>query len=104
MVKVKPTRRKWAWALAVACLMACSTPSALQAQSGNTTWSTAQGDQRNAYIQTINMLDADGYRITRVDRTFLNRIMVQATKGQIRREIVISQATGMVLRDVIFGE
>ncbi|WP_154653304.1 hypothetical protein [Maritimibacter alkaliphilus] len=50
------------------------------------------------------MLDADGYRITRVDRTFLNRIMVQATKGQIRREIVISQATGMVLRDVIFGE
>lgn len=27
-----------------------------------------------------------------------------ATKGHIRREIVISQATGMVLRDVIFGE
>lgn len=88
-------------AVLLAALICAALPVQGNAQTTDATW---QDDQSKAYILTINMLDADGYRITAIDRTFLNRIMVRATKGQIRREIVISEATGMVLRDVIFGE
>lgn len=79
-------------------------PSVASAQADTTTWTASHGEQKHAYLRTIEMLDADGYRITAVDRTWLNRIKVRASKGKTRREIVISEATGMVLRDVIFEE
>ena len=101
MVTETPKANGRVRAVLLAALICAALPVQGHAQTTDATW---QDDQGKAYILTINMLDADGYRITAIDRTFLNRIMVRATKGQIRREIVISEATGMVLRDVIFGE
>jgi len=56
----------------------------------------------SAYLRTIEALDAEGYTIDYVGKTWLNRVIVRAHKGAVRREIVVSQSTGLVLRDVIF--
>ncbi|MEC7763640.1 MAG: hypothetical protein VX874_17180 [Pseudomonadota bacterium] len=101
MVKVIRIATGRVRAFMLAGLLCAALPLQADAQTTAAAW---HEDQSKAYILTINMLDADGYRITAIDRTFLNRIMVRATKGHIRREIVISEATGMVLRDVIFGD
>ncbi len=94
--------RKLLKSLTVTAFTALSCPAAAQSDASPT--AVAQDGQKNAYLRTIELLDADGYRITAVDRTWLNRIMVRAVKGNIRREVVISEATGLVLRDVIYGE
>jgi len=58
----------------------------------------------SAYLRTIEALDADGYVIDSLGKTWLNRVIVRAHKGHVRREIVVSQSTGLVLRDVIFDD
>lgn len=58
----------------------------------------------SAYLRTIEALDAEGYTIDYVGKTWLNRVIVRAHKGEVRREIVVSQSTGLVLRDIIFDD
>ncbi|MEX0971146.1 MAG: hypothetical protein WD046_11960 [Paracoccaceae bacterium] len=54
------------------------------------------------YIEIIESLGAAGFLIERINHTWLNRIRIVAVNDRIRREIVISQSTGQVLRDVAY--
>jgi len=49
-------------------------------------------------------LEADGYDIQQVERTWLGRLRIVATKGDLRREVVINPGTGEVLRDIASSE
>lgn len=62
----------------------------------------ATEQQENAYLRSIEILETDGYQIISINTTWLGRTMIRARKGDIRREIVVSEATGLVLRDVIY--
>ena len=64
--------------------------------------SIAAAHQENAYLRSIEILETDGYQIISINTTWLGRTMIRARKGDIRREIVVSEATGLVLRDVIY--
>lgn len=55
----------------------------------------------NRYLDVIAELGDSGYRIVSVSRTLLNRMRIEADNGQHLREIIFSQAAGLVLRDVI---
>ena len=55
------------------------------------------------YLAIIASLGEAGFLIEQVNRTWLNRIRIIAVNDQIRREIVISQSTGQILRDVAYA-
>jgi len=56
---------------------------------------------QNRYRDVVEMLDAAGYRIVSINRTFLNRIRIRAETAAHLREIVFSPAAGEIMRDVI---
>ncbi len=47
----------------------------------------------------VDQLRAQGYTINSVALTFLGRIRIDATQGNLRREVVINPRTGEILRD-----
>ena len=47
----------------------------------------------------VAQLQAQGYSQSTVTRTFLGRIRIDATLGDLRREIVLNPRTGEILRD-----
>ncbi|WP_146636306.1 hypothetical protein [Nioella nitratireducens] len=53
------------------------------------------------YLDVIDALDRDGYQILSVTTTLLNRVRIQARNDMHLREIVISRASGTILRDAI---
>lgn len=53
------------------------------------------------YLEVIDALDRTGYQILSVSDTLLNRVRIRARSVTHLREIVISRATGSILRDVV---
>ena len=49
----------------------------------------------------IGFLEAQGYEIVEVERTWLGRVRVEAIRGRQERELVINPRTGEILRDYI---
>lgn len=49
----------------------------------------------------IGFLEAQGYQIVEVERTWLGRIRIEAVRGGQERELVMNPRTGEVLRDYI---
>lgn len=55
--------------------------------------------ERSPVESRIVELQKQGFAVSRVQRTFLGRIRIMSTKGDIARELVIDRHTGEVLRD-----
>jgi hypothetical protein len=53
------------------------------------------------YLEVLSALDRDGYNIVSVEETFLGRIRIRAANKFHLREIVVSRASGQILRDAI---
>ena len=53
------------------------------------------------YLDVIDALDRAGYNILSVGTTLLNRVRIRARNDQHVREIVVSRATGEILRDAV---
>lgn len=53
------------------------------------------------YLDVIDALDAEGYQILSLTNTLLNRVRIQARNSVHLREIIISRASGTILRDAI---
>jgi len=49
----------------------------------------------------IGFLEAQGYHIEEVERTWLGRVRIEAVRGKQERELVLNPRTGEVLRDFI---
>ena len=49
----------------------------------------------------VQFLESQGYSILSVERTWLQRVRIEARKGDLEREMVIDRTTGEVLRDRI---
>lgn len=49
----------------------------------------------------IDALQQQGYRIVSVNTTWLNRVRIRAQNDYVLREIVVSPASGDILRDAI---
>ena len=54
---------------------------------------------QTAEDRIVRQLQAQGYRDIRVRRTLLGRVRILARRGSQEREIVLSPATGEILRD-----
>ncbi|MFN3663783.1 MAG: hypothetical protein ACK4TM_13640 [Yoonia sp.] len=67
------------------------------------TLSVTPGPQER-YRKIVLALDRDGYTIETVRQTVLNRALIRARNQYHLREIVVSRASGQVLRDVIIEE
>ncbi|WP_127902262.1 hypothetical protein [Solirhodobacter olei] len=62
----------------------------------------ANGNEAIALAQpVIGALKKHGYTIVSVNTTWLNRVLIRATNEYVLREIVVSPATGDILRDAI---
>lgn len=53
------------------------------------------------YLAVLRQLDSAGYEIVEVSVTILNRLKIRARNRQHLREIVVSRASGAVLRDIV---
>lgn len=53
------------------------------------------------YIDVLEALDSEGYTIVSVTDTLLNRVKIRARSRQHLREIVVSRASGQILRDAV---
>ncbi|MDP3338949.1 hypothetical protein [Frigidibacter sp.] len=53
------------------------------------------------YIDVLEALDSEGYTIVSVTDTLLNRVKIRARNNQHLREIVVSRASGQILRDAV---
>ncbi|MDD7970268.1 hypothetical protein [Roseinatronobacter alkalisoli] len=53
------------------------------------------------YILILQTLEQRGYRIVDVSSTWLNRLRIWAENRAHKREIVVSRATGRILRDAV---
>lgn len=53
------------------------------------------------YIDVLEALDSEGYTIVSVTDTLLNRVKIRARSSQHLREIVVSRASGQILRDAV---
>lgn len=58
-------------------------------------------DGRTDFLAIIEALSNAGYDILSADVTLLNRVRIRADNGSHLREIVVSRASGRVLRDVV---
>ena len=47
----------------------------------------------------VTQLRDQGFRDIRISRTLLGRVRIVATNAEMRREVVIDPATGLILRD-----
>jgi len=56
---------------------------------------------RTDFLAIIAALSDAGYEILSTDVTLLNRVRIRADNGSHLREIVVSRASGRVLRDVV---
>ncbi|WP_139257520.1 hypothetical protein [Natronohydrobacter thiooxidans] len=56
------------------------------------------------YLDVILALRNQGYRILSVRETFLRRVLIRVENPVHLREIVVSRASGSILRDIIVEE
>ncbi|MBQ2259813.1 MAG: hypothetical protein II336_00420 [Loktanella sp.] len=61
-------------------------------------------DPQARYVRVIQTLDQNGYEIVDLRNTLLNRALIRARNQRHLREIVVSRASGQVLRDVVIEE
>ena len=57
--------------------------------------------QNRTYLDVVASLEAEGYEITDVGKTWLGRIKIVATSKANLREVIVSRTTGEILSDVI---
>ncbi|MBF9033966.1 hypothetical protein HKCCE2091_06925 [Rhodobacterales bacterium HKCCE2091] len=53
------------------------------------------------YDEILAALDAQGYQIVSVSSTWLNRVRIRARNSEHVREIIVSRASGEILRDAL---
>ncbi|MCC5982767.1 MAG: hypothetical protein JJU42_00250 [Rhodobacteraceae bacterium] len=100
-------RAKGRWAAVLLCLVTLSAPLAANAQPIDRTAAVAVAADRapeNRYLDVIDALERQGYRILAVRQTLLRRVLIRAETDIHLREIVVSRANGGILRDVIVEE
>ena len=51
----------------------------------------------------ISRLEAEGYAITEIKRTWLGRILILSSNGEYLRETVLNRRSGEILRDRLFN-
>lgn len=61
-------------------------------------------DPSGQFSRVVFALDQEGYIITSVRETMLNRALIRARNAAHEREIVVSRASGRILRDVVVEE
>ena len=57
--------------------------------------------QNRTYLDVVATLEAEGYQIREVSKTWLGRIKIVATSKANLREVIVSRTTGEILSDVI---
>ncbi len=57
--------------------------------------------QARSYGDVVAALEAGGYRVDDISRTFLGRVRIVASNRQHRREVIISRSTGEIMSDMI---
>jgi len=65
-------------------------------------WSAPVQAESDFIAPVISRLEAEGFTITEVKRTWLGRILITATNSQGLREIVLNRHNGEALRDRMF--
>ena len=50
--------------------------------------------------RVMAQLTQQGFEVTEMERTWLGRIKIEATNGEIKREIVFNRTSGEILRDI----
>ena len=73
----------------------------VDARQVRTTVDVANGSPEVRYLEVVSALKANGYKIESITITFLNRAKILASNPHHLREIVISRASGQILRDAI---
>ena len=53
----------------------------------------------SGYLGFIETLTVNGYSITLIEKTLLNRVLIKSKKENITRETIISISTDLILRD-----
>ncbi|MEM9196965.1 MAG: hypothetical protein AAGD12_03840 [Pseudomonadota bacterium] len=61
----------------------------------------AEPSRADATAAAITFLEEQGYEIVEVERTWLGRVQIEATRDGNRRELIINPRTGEVLRDLV---
>ncbi|MCR8726659.1 hypothetical protein [Frigidibacter sp. ROC022] len=56
---------------------------------------------RTNFAEIVDALDREGYEVVKVEQTLLNRVLIRARNSYHLREIVVSRASGQILRDRI---
>jgi hypothetical protein len=87
-----------------AALVALGGPAAAQTDPASGVTIIVEELPENRYLDVVRSLGDDGYRILSISRTLLNRIRIQATNDAHLREIVFSQSSGEIMRDVILEQ
>ena len=94
--------RRFAPVLAVMCWL---TPAAGQADPASRVAGVdvfrVQHSPQWRYIDVLEALDKEGYTVVSVTDTLLNRVKIRARSSQHLREIVVSRASGQILRDAV---
>lgn len=60
--------------------------------------------QADATDATVAFLEAQGYEIVLVERTWLGRVRIEAARSGYRREVIVNPRTGEILRDLVEPE
>ena len=64
----------------------------------------AAAAQESRVDRVIAQLQAEGYEVTEVRRSWLGRIVITALDGTDLREVVLNRASGEILRDRVFSQ
>jgi hypothetical protein len=96
-------------ASAIAVMAVMAGPVMAQDQGASIPLSALEGiadmpDPQGRYLRVVYALDREGYTIVSVRQTMLNRALIRARNTSHLREVVISRASGNVLRDVIIED
>tara|TARA_R110002124_G_scaffold35633_4_gene115721 strand:+ start:609 stop:1109 length:501 start_codon:yes stop_codon:yes gene_type:complete len=77
--------------------------SASVVSQGNTSFSAGETvvAQTQTYIDVMAQLEASGYEVINVSRTWLGRVKIEARNQIHMREVVVSSSTGEVMSDVV---
>ena len=94
----------WSAMFRVLALMVALAPSAVAAeppQSPSVLQNMIQKPAVQRALPVIEALRRDGYSVRSIHLTLLNRVRIRAENHDYLREIVVSPATGDILRDAI---
>lgn len=58
--------------------------------------------QESGVSDVVRTLRAEGFQVTRIGRTWLGRIRIEAENNSSTREVIVSRSTGEILQDATF--